>query len=237
GDIQFQDVSFGYVPQSSVLHDISFHILPGQRVAMVGASGAGKSTTINLLLRLYEAQAGTILIDGRDIKEYSRESLRREIGIVLQDTVLTGASIRENISYGKPNATVEEVEDAAREALAHDFIMELPDHYDTILGERGGTLSGGQRQRICLARAIIKRPSLLILDEPTSAVDPISKALIRETVQRIQQGKTTLFIAHEFCDMEQFDQILVFKNGRIVEHGPHRELVKLQGHYCELVNA
>ncbi|MDH3504177.1 MAG: ABC transporter ATP-binding protein/permease [Nitrospirota bacterium] len=237
GDIKFQDVSFGYNPQSPVLHDISFHILPGQRVAMVGASGAGKSTTINLLLRLYEAQAGTILIDGRDIKEYSRESLRREIGIVLQDTVLTGASIRENISYGKPNATVEEVEDAARKALAHDFIMELPDHYDTILGERGGTLSGGQRQRICLARAIIKRPSLLILDEPTSAVDPISKALIRETVQRIQQGKTTLFIAHEFCDMEQFDHILVFKNGRIVEHGPHRELVKLQGHYCELVNA
>ncbi|MDH5563027.1 MAG: ABC transporter ATP-binding protein/permease [Nitrospirota bacterium] len=237
GDIQFQNVSFGYTPQSSVLHDISFHILPGQRVAMVGASGAGKSTTINLLLRLYEAQAGTILIDSRDIKDYSRESLRREIGIVLQDTVLTGASIRENISYGKPNATVDEVEVAAREALAHDFIMELPDRYDTILGERGDTLSGGQRQRICLARAIIKRPSLLILDEPTSAVDPLSKALIRETVQRIQQGKTTLFIAHEFCDMEQFDHILVFKNGRIVEHGPHHDLMKLQGHYCELVNA
>lgn len=237
GEIQFQDVSFGYTPQSPVLHDISFHIAPGQRIAMVGASGAGKSTTINLLLRLYEAQAGTIFIDGHDIKDYTRESLRREIGIVLQDTILTGASIRENISYGKPNATVEEVEEAAQQALAHDFIMALPDGYDTILGERGGTLSGGQRQRICLARAIIKRPSILILDEPTSAVDTISKALIRETVQRIQKGKTSLFIAHDFCDMEEFDQILVFKDGYIVEHGPHRDLVKLQGHYCELVNA
>lgn len=237
GDIQFQDVSFGYASQAPVLHHLSFHVLPGQRIAIVGASGAGKSTTINLLLRLYEAQQGSILIDGRDIHAYTRESLRREIGIVLQDTILTGASIRENISYGKPQATVEEVEAAAKLALAHDFIMELPDQYDTILSERGGTLSGGQRQRICLARAIIKRPSILILDEPTSAVDPLSKALIRETVKQIQQGRTTLFIAHEFCEMEQFDQILVFKDGRIVEHGPHHDLMKLNGHYCELVNA
>lgn len=237
GDIQFQDVSFGYASQAPVLHHLSFHVFPGQRIAIVGASGAGKSTTINLLLRLYEAQQGSILIDGRDIHAYTRESLRREIGIVLQDTILTGASIRENISYGKPQATVEEVEAAAKLALAHDFIMELPDQYDTILSERGGTLSGGQRQRICLARAIIKRPSILILDEPTSAVDPLSKALIRETVKQIQQGRTTLFIAHEFCEMEQFDQILVFKDGRIVEHGPHHDLMKLNGHYCELVNA
>ena len=235
GNIVFDRVSFAYPNGPMILDDVSFAIRPGQRVALVGASGAGKSTIVNLVLRLYEANAGAVVIDGVDVKHYQRESLRREIGIILQDTVLFGASVRENIAYGKPDATPEEIEQAARDARAHDFIVTLPDGYDTILGERGGTLSGGQRQRICLARAIIKRPSILILDEPTSAVDQVSAALIGEAVRRIQAGKTTLVIAHQFSTMHEFDQILVIKEGRIIEAGRHQELLGADGHYRELI--
>ncbi|MEK7350254.1 MAG: ABC transporter ATP-binding protein, partial [Nitrospirota bacterium] len=235
GDIAFHQVTFGYERNRNVLHGVSYHIKAGQKVALVGSSGAGKSTIVNLLLRLYEPQSGSILIDGTDSTQYNRESLRQHIGIVLQDTVLFGASIAENISYGKPDATRDEIERAAALAYAHDFIVALPNGYDTILGERGGTLSGGQRQRICLARAIIKQPSILILDEPTSAVDPASAALIRDTVARLQAGKTTLVIAHQFFAMEQFDQILVLENGRLVEQGTHRQLVARKGPYCALL--
>jgi len=234
GDIRFQEVSFAYATGNTVLDRVSFHIRPGQRIALVGGSGAGKSTIVSLILRLYDPQEGAIFIDGRDVTVYQRESLRQEFGIVLQDTVLFGASVEENISYGKPGATREEVETAARQAHAHDFIMSLPDGYDAIVGEKGGTLSGGQRQRICLARAFIKQPSILVLDEPTSAIDPISASLIREAIEKIQYGKTTLFIAHQFSAMNQFDQILVLKNGHIVEHGPHADLLSLKGHYYDL---
>jgi ATP-binding cassette, subfamily B, bacterial len=234
GDIVFDGVSFGYERARNVLDNVSFHIRPGQRVALVGASGAGKSTIINLLLRLYEPRAGSIWIDGVNVAQYRRESLRREIGIVLQDTVLFGASVRDNITYGKPDASAQEVERASRDADAHEFIMLLPNGYDTVLGERGGTLSGGQRQRICLARAIVKRPSVLVLDEPTSAVDPVSASLIARAVRRLQAGKTTLVIAHQLRDMQQFDQILVLKHGRIVEAGRHQQLLEAKGHYFEL---
>ena len=235
GDIAFHQVAFGYERNTNVLHGVSFHIEAGQKVALVGSSGAGKSTIVNLILRLYEPQSGSIMIDGTDSAQYKRESLRQHIGIVLQDTVLFGASIAENISYGKPDATREEIERAAALSYAHDFITALPDGYDTILGERGNTLSGGQRQRICLARAIIKQPSILILDEPTSAVDPASAALIRDTVARLQAGKTTLVIAHQFVAMDQFDQILVLENGRLVEQGTHRQLVARKGQYYALL--
>ncbi|WDT82842.1 MAG: ATP-binding cassette domain-containing protein (plasmid) [Candidatus Manganitrophus sp.] len=168
---------------------VSFSILPGQKVALVGASGAGKSTIVNLLLRLYDPQGGVIWVDGVDIKQYSRESLRREIGIVLQDSILFGATVKENISYGKPEATQEEIEAAARRAHAHEFITLLPEGYDTVLGERGSTLSGGQRQRISLARALIKQPSILVLDEPTSAVDAESANLIQDALSDFQKGE------------------------------------------------
>ncbi len=234
GEIVFDHVRFAYGDGPVVLDDVSFRIAPGERVALVGASGSGKSTIASLILRLYTPQAGTITIDGVDVRDYKRDSLRREVGIVLQDSFLFGASIRENIAYGKPDATMEEVEDAARQAFAHDFITDLPDGYDTIIGERGCTLSGGQRQRLCLARAIIKRPSILILDEPTSAVDAESASLIQDTINRIHQGTTLLLISHQLAGLDRFDRILVLRRGALVEQGPHAELINREGYYQEL---
>jgi ATP-binding cassette, subfamily B, bacterial len=234
GEIVFDRVSFDYGNGRKVLDDVSFAIAPGQRVALVGPSGSGKSTVASLLLRFYDPRSGEIRIDGVDIRRYSRESLRREIGVVLQDSILFGASIRENIAYGKPDASPEEVVEAARQAYAHDFIASLPEGYDTIIGERGATLSGGQRQRVCLARAIIKRPSALILDEPTSAVDAESAALIHDALERLQRGKTTLVIAHNFAAMQRFDLILVLKNNRVLEQGTHERLLEQKGRYYRL---
>lgn len=234
GDIRFEDVSFGYDTDKKVLRHVSFHIRPGQRIALVGISGAGKSTIVNLLLRLYDPQAGVIRVDEIPLTRYNRESLRREIGIVLQDTVLFGASIRENISYGKPEATAQEVEEAARLAHIHDFIVTLPNGYESLVGERGCTLSGGQRQRICLARALIKHPSILIMDEPTAALDAISASQIRAIIARAQNGKTTIVISHQFFAMDQFDQILVLDRGSLVEHGTHAQLLARKGLYERL---
>lgn len=234
GEIAFQQVSFDYGDDKSVLNGVSFVIASGQRVALVGASGAGKSTIASLILRFYRPQHGQVLIDGLPIGEYHRESLRREIGVVLQDNILFGSSIRENIAYGKPDASPAEIEHAARLAYAHDFIVALPEGFDTILGERGSTLSGGQRQRICLARAIIKQPSILILDEPTAAVDAESSYLIGRAVERLQRGKTTLVISHQFTAMDSFDQIIVLKNGVVVEIGTHQQLLARRGYYFEL---
>lgn len=215
GEIVFDNVSFGYSDDQLVLDKASFSIRAGERIALIGPSGAGKSTIVNLILRLYEAKAGSVHIDGVEVGHYQRESLRREIGLVLQDTVLFGASIRENIAYGAPDATSDEIEQAARDAHAHEFIDALAEGYETIIGERGATLSGGQRQRICLARALVKRPSILILDEPLAAVDAESAALISESVARTQKGKTTLVIAHQFSSLNDFDRVFVLKNGQI----------------------
>lgn len=217
GEIAFDHVTFGYENSVPILDDVSLQIRPGERVALIGASGAGKSTLVSLLLRLYEPQGGAIRIDGHNLAAYTRESLRREIGIVLQDTILFGASIRENIAYGRPDATLEEVEQAARAAHAHEFITQITDGYDALVGERGCLLSGGQRQRICLARALIKQPSILILDEPTSAVDPESAAAIDRALSEMHSGKTQLVIGHQFSTFAKFDRVLALRGGKLIE--------------------
>ena len=235
GEIVFENVSFGYAGGRPVIEGLSLRIAAGERVALVGASGAGKSTIVNLLLRLYEPSAGRILIDGIDIRRYTRASLRREIGIVLQDNMLFGVSVRENIAYGRPDAPTEAIEAAARAARAHEFIVDLPQGYDTELGERGATLSGGQRQRLCLARALVKEPAILAMDEPTASIDPVSAQLIHEAVARVHRGRTLIVIAHDLADMAAYDRVLVLKGGRVVEQGTHEALLRERGAYLALV--
>jgi ATP-binding cassette, subfamily B, bacterial len=234
GDIRFEHVSFNYLEGCPVLHDLSLKILPGQRVALVGPSGSGKSTLLHLLLRLYQPSNGTITLDQRNLADYERESLRHEIGVVPQESLLFRASIAENISYGAQHATLEQIMEAAREANAHDFIVRLPNGYETVVGERGSTLSGGQRQRICLARALVKQPSILLLDEPTASLDQGSATYIRETIARIHTNRTTLVITHHFVRMELFDHIFVLDQGRLVEQGTHRDLLERHGLYANL---
>lgn len=234
GDIVFDHVTFAYDDGRPILRDISFRLRPGERLALVGASGAGKSTIASLILRLYDPQQGAIYIDGVNIKEYQRHSLRQQIGLVLQESFLFGATIRENISYGNPDTRMAEIVAAAQLANAHDFIMALPQGYETPIGEMGSTLSGGQRQRIAIARALLKQPSMLILDEPTSALDAASKALVEETLNDLRHQKSMLVIAHNLATIQNFDQILVLREGQIVEHGRHAQLMAMKGHYAEL---
>lgn len=234
GEVEFDRVTFGYDPSNPVLRNLSLHLRAGEHVAIVGASGAGKSTVASLLLRFYVPQNGAVRVDGRDIRELDGEAYRNRIGVVLQDSLLFGATIAENISYGKPDATKSEIEQAARSAAAHGFISALPDGYDTVLSERASTLSGGQRQRLCLARALLKRPPLLILDEPTAAIDAESTALIHAAIAELQRGKTTLVIAHHFRGMDRFDRIVVLADGAAAEQGTHAQLLARKGVYWEL---
>ncbi|MBI2318125.1 MAG: ABC transporter ATP-binding protein [Betaproteobacteria bacterium] len=234
GEIAFERVDFAYDGGEAVLREVSFRIPAGSRVALVGASGAGKSTVANLVLRLYEPQRGRVLIDGVDVRCYRRESLRREVGVVLQEALLFGTTLRENIAYGKPDASDEEIEGAACAAGAHEFVAALPEGYETVVGERGAGLSGGQRQRIALARALAKRPSLLIMDEPTSALDAESEALIGDALRRVHKGRTTLLIAHRLESVRDADLILVLRDGKVVEQGTHEALAARGGYYCEL---
>ncbi len=234
GEIIFKNVSFAYETGPAILDQVSFSIKPGQRVALVGASGAGKSSIAKLLLRLYEFQSGEILIDGVDIRQYERESLRHEIALVLQESILLGASIRENIAYGKPEAKDVEIEAAAKLARADAFIADLSDGYETRVGEGGCTLSGGQRQRIALARAIIRQPSILILDEPTAALDAESARDIQETMAHFQKGRTALVIVHHFTSIKDFDQIIVLKAGKVIQQGSHQALIAEEGCYRTL---
>ena len=235
GHIVFDHVSFDYGDGRHVLKDASFTVRPGQRVALMGASGAGKSTIVCLLLRLFDPQQGSIRIDGVDIKRYTRDSLRREIGVVLQDSVLLGATVRENIAYGKRDAAMAEVIAAAQAANAHEFIVGLERGYDTVLGERGATLSGGQRQRIAIARALIRNAPILVLDEPMTGIDVESEQKIREDFRRLTTGKTCLFITHDLEVPAEADLVLVLEDGRIVEQGTHRELIERNGQYRQLV--
>lgn len=225
GEIRFQDVTFAYPGCSPALRGLSFHIKPGQKVALVGASGSGKSTIAGLVARLLDPQSGTVEIDGVDSWRYQRKSLRNQISLVLQDSILLGSTIRENIAYGRPEASLESVQDAARASHAHDLIEELDQGYDALVGERGATLSGGQRQRLALARAILRDAPILILDEPLRGLDELSESRVRLALKRVMRGRTSLLITHDLDDALEVDLVLVLEDGRIVEQGAPRELL------------
>lgn len=225
GNISFRDVSFAYGNSRPVLRNISFDISAGQKVALLGPSGAGKSTIVSLILRLYELERGEILIDGIGVNDYQRESLRQQIGIVMQDTVMFGATIRENIAYGKVEATTEEILSAAKAANAHEFICKLEDGYDTVIGERGGTLSGGQRQRIAIARAFVRNAAILVLDEPMTGLDVENEAAVRNALQRLMRGKTCVLITHDLASAADADRVLILDHGRIREQSNPLELI------------
>ncbi|MGI5817614.1 MAG: ABC transporter ATP-binding protein [Armatimonadota bacterium] len=234
GRVVFEDVTFGYDADEPVLRDVSFEASPGETVALVGPTGAGKTTIINLLTRFYDIDRGRILVDGHDIRTVRADDLRTALGIVLQDTFLFAGSVRENIRYGRLDATDEEVEEAARLANANTFITRLPDGYDTPLSEAGGTLSEGQRQLLAIARAILADPAILILDEATSSVDSRTEAHIQEAMERIMAGRTSFVIAHRLSTIRRADCILVIEDGRIVERGTHEELLEARGAYHAL---
>jgi len=234
GAVEMRDVTFAYRGRDPVLRDFSLHIAPGETVAVVGPTGSGKSTLVKLLLRLYELNAGGILLDGIDIRTIRLGDLRRSIGLVSQDVFLFAGTVRENIAYGSFGSTPEQVERAARLAEAHDFIAALPQGYETVVGERGQKLSGGQRQRIAIARAILKDPPILVLDEATSAVDNETEAAIQRSLEHISRGRTTIAIAHRLSTVRNAHRIYVMDRGRIVEHGTHDALLAARGMYAAL---
>ncbi len=234
GAIRFEDVYFHYDEKRQILHGLSFEVPAGQTVAVVGASGAGKSTLSRLLFRFYDVTAGRIQIDGQDIRAVSQKSLRRAIGIVPQDTVLFNDSIYYNIAYGRPDATREEIIQAARHAHIHEFIESLPDQYESLVGERGLKLSGGEKQRVAIARALLKNPRILIFDEATSALDSKSEKAIQAELKLIARNRTTLVIAHRLSTIVEANQILVMDQGRITERGTHLELLTLNGAYAQM---
>jgi len=236
GNIKFDSVVFSYDSEKNALDDISFEIKAGQMVGLSGPSGAGKTTIINLLGRFYDVTEGSISIDGHDVRDVKMESLRNQISVVLQEPFLFQGSVAENISYSKPDASRSEIIAAAKAANAHDFIMDFPDGYDTIVGERGARLSGGEKQRISIARAILKNPRILILDEATSSVDTETESLIQAAIDRLVKGRTTFAIAHRLSTLRKADKLIILDKGKIVEQGTHDELLDNNGLYSRLVN-
>lgn len=234
GELEFDDVSFGYDERRLVLKNVSFNVAPGKKVAIVGPSGAGKSTVGRLLFRFYDVDSGAVRIDGQDIRDVQQEGLRRQIGVVPQDAVLFNDTIYYNIAYGRPGATTEEVEEAAKLAAVHDFVMASPDGYQTLVGERGLKLSGGEKQRVAIARTILKRPRILLFDEATSALDTHTEREIQSALQLVSKDRTTLLIAHRLSTVIDADEIIVLNDGEIAERGRHGDLVSQNGIYASM---
>ena len=234
GEVAFEDVRFGYRPDRAILKGVSFHVPPGRTLAIVGPTGAGKSTISRLLFRFYDATGGRILIDGQEIRAVTQDSLRAAIGVVPQDTVLFNDTIRYNIAYGRPGATEEEIVEAAKLAQVHDFVMRLPDGYNTMVGERGLKLSGGEKQRVAIARTILKNPRILILDEATSALDTHTEQEIQQALRQVSANRTTLVIAHRLSTVVEADEIIVLQDGQIAERGNHGALIAADGLYAEM---
>ena len=234
GKVEFKGVGFNYHKNKKVLRGVSFTANPGESVALVGPSGTGKSTIAKLLARFYDVTEGKILIDGKDVRDITQKSLRKNIGVVQQESMLFNESVKANISYGAPRATMKQIKEAAKSANIHDFIASLPDGYDTIVGERGIKLSGGEKQRVAIARALLKNPPILILDEATSHLDSKSEQLVQEAIWRVIEGRTTIIIAHRLATVMKADKIIVLEKGKIVEEDTHKELVEAGGLYSEL---
>jgi ATP-binding cassette subfamily B protein len=234
GRVAFEGVEFHYDPERAILKGIDFTAQGGGTVAVIGQSGAGKSTIARLLFRFYDVTEGRITIDGQDIRDVTQESLRQNIGVVPQDTVLFNDTIRYNIGYGDPDATPEQIEQAARDAAIHDFVEALPDGYDTMVGERGLKLSGGEKQRVAIARAILKNPPILILDEATSALDSGTERDIQDSLRRLSENRTVVTIAHRLSTIVDADEILVMQDGQVVERGPHAMMLSNGGLYAEM---
>jgi ATP-binding cassette subfamily B protein len=234
GEVSFEDVTFGYNPNQLVLKGVNLQAKPGQMIALVGPTGAGKSTIINLILRFYDVTSGAVKVDGIDVRSVTQGSLRRQIGIVLQDNILFNGTVAENIAFGCPHATQAEIEAAAQVANVHEFITTLPEGYATLLGERGANLSQGQRQLISIARAVLVNPRILILDEATSSIDTRTEALVQNAIARLLENRTSFVIAHRLSTVTQADQVLVIQQGQIVEHGTHSQLIAQQGVYANL---
>lgn len=234
GRILLKDVDFSYTPDVPLIQDLNLSVKPGQRIAIVGPTGCGKTTLINLLMRFYDVQKGSIQVDGHDIRQITRHSLRTSYGMVLQETWLKSASIRDNIAYGRPGASLEEIIEAARKAHAHSFIMRMPEGYDTIITEGGGNLSQGQKQLLCIARIMLCLPPMLILDEATSSIDTMTEIRIQRAFETLMRGRTSFVVAHRLSTIQTADVILVMNKGRIIEQGTHQELLAKQGFYADL---
>lgn len=237
GEVVLKHVDFSYSPNKSLIQDLNVSVRPGQCIAIVGPTGCGKTTLINLLMRFYDVQKGTIWFDGHDIREITRHSLRTSYGMVLQDTWLKAATVKENIAYGKPDATDEEIIEAAKKAYAHNFILQMPEGYDTILAEGGGNLSQGQKQLLCIARILLCSPSVLILDEATSSIDTMTELRVQKAFETLMKGRTSFIVAHRLSTIQNADRILVMKEGKIVEQGKHQDLLSQKGFYYQLYNS
>ena len=237
GHVDLEHVYFSYTPEKKLIEDFNLKVRPGQRVAVVGPTGCGKTTVINLLMRFYDVDSGSIQVEGQDIRQVTRQSLRQSYGMVLQETWLKAGTIRENLIMGKPEATEEELVAAAKAAHAHSFIKRLPKGYDTVIGEEGGSLSAGQKQLLCIARVMLCLPPMLILDEATSSIDTRTEMKIQNAFARMMQGRTSFIVAHRLSTIQEADIILVMKDGHILEQGSHQELLEQGGFYSELYHS